>query len=393
MENNTGIICHICILATFNDNFGYQDNILPKYHAKLGYKVYRFINTNSFVDGKMVLDSRPQMDYTDNDGVTNFVFKISNSKMGRFMKKYEHIYERLTEIKPDIIFIHGPQTISVMDVIRYKKKNPQTKIFADNHGDFYNMPIDKGKFLSILNNRYIARYYAKTLTKHIEKLWGVTPWREHYLHKVYNIPHEKTGLLIMGGDDDLISFDDRETIRKSQRKKYGISEEDFVIITGGKIDRKKNVIPLMHAIESIEDKNIKLVIFGAVSDDLKEKFDELVSKNKNFINIGWQDIKGSNDWFLAADLAFFPGTHSVLWEQAVACGIPCVFKRFDKMNHVDTGGNCKFLNGESTEDMKDMLLAILKDGNMYAEMKRVAVGEGRKEFLYSHIAKKSIGLE
>jgi hypothetical protein len=42
--------------------------------------------------------------------------------------------------------------------------------------------------------------------------------------------------------------------------------------------------------------------------------------------LGWVPSEKVYNYFFAGDLAFFPGTHSVLWEQAVGIGLPCILK-------------------------------------------------------------------
>ena len=33
-------ILHVCLTAPYQDNMGYDENIMPKYHVKQGYSVY-----------------------------------------------------------------------------------------------------------------------------------------------------------------------------------------------------------------------------------------------------------------------------------------------------------------------------------------------------------------
>ena len=62
---------------------------------------------------------------------------------------------------------------------------------------------------------------------------------------------------------------------------------------------------------------------------------------------------------MASDLCAFPGTHSVLWEQACACGLPGVFRDWEGMHHVDVGGNAVFLKDASAEGIKRLLSDLL----------------------------------
>jgi glycosyltransferase involved in cell wall biosynthesis len=174
------------------------------------------------------------------------------------------------------------------------------------------------------------------------------------------------------------------------RKKHGIGEEDFLIVAGGKIDSKKNIHLLMQAVSELNIDNVKLLVFGDPSDDIKEQFSAF-STQKNIYCIGWIESDATYDYFLAADLVFFPGQHSVMWEQAVACGTPCVFKHYHAMHHCDIGGNCRFLREDSVEAIKSLLIEIIQS-EVYEKMLCVALSDNRKRFLYSELAKKSIDI-
>lgn len=52
-------ITHICLNGPVTDNLQYQDNLLPKYHKKLGYDVS--VITSKYVfnkEGQLTIDNR-----------------------------------------------------------------------------------------------------------------------------------------------------------------------------------------------------------------------------------------------------------------------------------------------------------------------------------------------
>jgi len=86
-------------------------------------------------------------------------------------------------------------------------------------------------------------------------------------------------------------------------------------------------------------------------------------------------------------LVIFAGLHSVLWEQAVGQGRPCIFKSLPGFTHVDLGGNCKFLNVSSKEEIETTIQDCISD---YPQMLKVAQEKGLKTFSYAEIAKKAL---
>ncbi|MBQ7822076.1 MAG: glycosyltransferase, partial [Clostridia bacterium] len=222
---------------------------------------------------------------------------------------------------------------------------------------------------------------------YVSRVYGVTPWRKQYAEDYFRIPEDKTDVLIMGADDEKINLGQKNEIRKNIRSSYNISDNDFLIVTGGKIDKKKKIDLLMEACAGFD--NVKLLVFGNVSDDIKERFDALLESNKNIIYIGWIDADTVYDYFFAADLVFFPGQHSVLWEQACAAKVPCVFERWEGMEHVNNGGNSDFVAPVSITSIKSKISELLYT-DKYFSMKGIAESDKTDIYLYSKIAEKSL---
>ena len=57
-----------------------------------------------------------------------------------------------------------------------------------------------------------------------------------------------------------------------------ISDSSFVLITGGKIDERKQIHLLMKSMKTLYNNDIHLIIFGVPTTDMKEKVDKLQRK-------------------------------------------------------------------------------------------------------------------
>lgn len=377
-------IVHIAPNAPYNDYWGYQDNLLPKYQRKLGHDVTVIITNQMHKDGKIV-EIEPT-EYLLDDGIHVIRRKYKNYFQHTITGVFTDldVYDLLQEIRPDFIFYHGLLSYTITGVIKYLKKNPKCKLVEDNHMD-YNI----GNKAETTKEKIIRAWYRflnKKSIKYVSKVYGVTPWRKTYAEDYFGIPNNKTDVLIMGADDEKMYLDEKSKIREDVRKQYGIVEQDFLIVTGGKIDKKKKIDILMEA--CVKQPNIKLLIFGNVADDIREKFDAL-RVNENIIYIGWIDSDKVYDYFYAADLVFFPGQHSVLWEQACASKVPCVFEKWEGMEHVNNGGNSDFISPVTVEAIRNKI-EELKFTSKYYDMKAVAESEKTDIYLYSKIAEKSL---
>lgn len=231
---------------------------------------------------------------------------------------------------------------------------------------------------------------AHQIEPYTTKFYGVLPARVDFLKEVYGIPEEKVDLLVMGADDEKVKEAKSENVRKVIRDKYHIKQDDFLIITGGKIDNaKKQTLLLMEAVKNIENKKVKLIVFGSVINELKEEVNKLADGEK-IQYIGWINSEDSYKCFAASDLVVFPGRHSVFWEQVVGLGIPIIVKYWEGTTHVDIGGNCKFLHNDSVLEIREMISQIIHNPEEYRTMKGVAQTKGMDTFSYMNIAKRNL---
>ena len=193
----------------------------------------------------------------------------------------------------------------------------------------------------------------------------------------------------MGADDDYVKESTEDKQIDQTRKKYNIDSEDFLIVTGGKIDlSKKQTLILMKVIKDISDKKIKLIIFGPVHKELKNDFQSLVDM-KRIIHLDWVSAKEAYLLFGASNLVIFPGRHSVYWEQAAGIGKPLIVKFWRGTQHIDQGGNCKFIYKDSYDEFFRVLNLVIKNNKILLEMSKNAL-IFKENFSYLAIAKRSI---
>ena len=357
-------------------------------HKLQGHEVAILASTEIYVDSSKLGYVEPSS-YTTEYGVS--ITRIPYTKLlphavAKKIRTYRGIKSFLYSFKPDILFIHGGQFASMKEIVSYVKKHPKVRIYIDNHADYINSGTN---WVSrrILHG-IIFKWAIKIVEPYTSKFYGVLPLRVDFLKEVYNTPSNKTELLVLGIDDSNIDFANKHNIRNEIRQSLKISDNDFVVITGGKIDRRKNIHLLLQAVSEIGIKNIKLITFGTPNEDMKQEFEEL-SSGDSIINLGWITPEQANNYFFAADIACFPGTHSVLWEQAVGLGLPAIFKRWEGIEHIDLDGNCMMLDDVSVASIKKSIIDIYNNKSLFISMQESAK-EGIKIFSYFDIAKRAI---
>lgn len=380
-------ILHLCISAFYIDNYSYQENMLPKYHAKMGHDVTIIASTYSFGSNGKPCYLKGPSEYLNTDGikVLRIDYKKPLYKVNKILKRYNGLYQTIERVSPDIIFTHNISAVDMHQLYLYMRHHPKTILFGDNHADY----INSGRNLL---SRYVLhsiiwRHYALEIEPYIHKCFGVTPMRCRFLKEVYHIPDHKIDFLPMGIDDDAIP-ENKEIVKKEMRQSLGISDKDFLIFTGGKIDKLKNTHILIEAIQKLSDPRIHLVICGTFTPEMNYLNQNIKSNSIHYL--GWCDAEKVINYMTASDIACFPGTHSTLWEQCVGIGLPAIFKRWPEMEHVNVNDNCVFVRGEDVDELKSTIQHLVFTQE-FGIMKQHAV-QAACHFLYSEIAKKAISI-
>lgn len=378
-------IVHLCLSAFFIDNYSYQENILPKYHVRMGYDVTVIASLFTFNEkGKGCYLSGPT-EYNSSNGfhIIRLAYK-KPTRINRVLRKYEGLYQALIKEKPDVIFSHNVSYADTSILTKYLREKPDVKLFADNHGDFINSA--KNPLSKYILHPIIWRHFAKVLEPYLIKCFGVTPMRCRFLKDTYHINPDLIGFLPMGVDDEAIP-QNRAEITDNVRRNLELRSEDRLIFTGGKIDLLKNTHVLLSALKQINDKHLHLVICGTITPEMVYLRSE-IELMPNVHYMGWCNASQVMNHMVASDIACFPGTHSTLWEQSVGVGLPGIFKHWHEMEHVNIDGNCTFVKGDNTNELA---MAIINTFANYNEFKERSLAAS-KSFLYSNISKQAIGL-
>ena len=380
-------ILHICVTGPYTDGFNYQENLLTKYQVKAKHEVHIIASEWQWGKNGKIEKYEGNLGYKNADGVLVHRLKINGEKDVFYRyKRFKHFYEEIEKIVPDVIFIHNLQFLDLDKIAKYAKKH-KVKIYADNHADFSNSARSKS---AVLFYKIIWRHMAQMIEPYTTKFYGVLPARVDFLKKIYKLPTEKCELLVMGADDEEVKRAGTEENQKKVRESLNVSNDEFLIVTGGKIDEwKTQTLLLMEAVRSLNNEKVKLLIFGPVSDAIREKFNKLYDE-KFMRYVSWADTTAAYDYFAIADLVVFPGRHSVYWEQVAGQGKPMICKYWEGTTHIDMGGNVEFLKTDSAEEIKEKIRSLVNKDSEYNKMLMVANDKTKTVFSYASIAATSI---
>lgn len=380
-------IVHLCLGNFFMDSASYQENMLAKYHVKMGYDVTVIAGLLSYgSSGKGIFLEGPQT-YTDPSGMKIVRLAYARPlKLARFMMKYEGLQPVLVDEQPDIIFCHNLQFGDTGIVAKYIEQHPEVRLYADNHADYVNSA--RNWFSRLFKHQIMWKHYIKKLEPFLTKYYGVTPMRCRFLKEMYNVNPKLIEFLPMGVDDEAIPSN-RSEVRAQIRKELELVEDDIVVMTGGKIEMRKNTHCLYEAFERITNPKLHLVVCGTFTPEMSF-WENKMSKIKNIHLLGWCSAERVIRVMVASDFVCFPGTHSTLWEQSVGMGLPGIFKHWNEIDHVNVNGNCIFVKGDDIEELADAL-DKMSNVRFFEGIKQKAI-IASESFRYSDIARRSIDI-
>ena len=386
-------IAHLCLAAFYIDSFGYQENILPRVHRRMGHEVEIITSTETYVDQTRLGYVAPAS-YENEDGIPVHRLPYARwvpRKIQPKIRAYRGLKHRLEAFKPDLIFLHDVQFWDLLVVRKYALAH-KVPIHADSHTDFVNSA--RGFVSRHLLHGCFYRPLVRFADPAIRRYFPTLPARADFMHEVYGLSRAKMELLPFGFDDTSVAGLDRDAVRRDIRESLGISETDIVLVTGGKLDLRKNIHVLIERFSALRQAGqlgaVHLVVFGKPNPEVARELAKL-DMDGNVHLLGWMNSNTLYRVFWGADAAIFPGTHSVSWEEAIGHGLATVFHRWKGMEHLDLGGNTLFIDDATAQTLDRVLCDLAKDGGAQIHrMAEIAQRKGPGVFSFSQIARKAI---
>lgn len=381
-------LVHVSLCGPVTDGFGYQDNLLPKYHKKLGFDVTMI--TSEYIynsSGDLAKDSRKS--YFNDDGVKVIRLKSNKNTMNAKFKKYSLLKKSLIESNADVLFIHGVQFFDIKTIVDYIQKHKKIEVFVDNHADFNNSA--RNLISKYVIHKIFWKKNAKKIEPFVKYFYGVTPARCDFLIDMYDLPKSKIKLLNLGIDDEIlqeIRLGESVLLKKilSDSSKY-----KYIISSGGKFDSDKmNIINFIKAFKEVQKPDILFIFFGSISKNIQKEITIEIENIKNIKFLGWLSYKQTIELFNESDLVLFTGKHSVMWEQAFSIGKPLLVNYSHYYNHLNFSENMIYTYSSSTEEYKNILNSLFGSDSKIKYIKNKAIEIPKENFYYSNIASKSI---
>lgn len=374
-------IVHICISGPFIDNWGYQPNLLTRYLQNLGVQNYIVASANdfpSYLDSKIKESIVAKGNNYDLNGVN--VRRIPTKMVSSSFIITQKLERTLDDIQPDVIFHHNLNCTSLPIAARYAKKH-KVLMMVDNHADTINM--SKNKIWSWFYYRFLIGTACRIYNKQISRAYGVTHARCDFLHEYYGVSRDKIDFLPIGAD---VEMADKIGSLKSLKTKYGIQDDSFIVVSGGKMGKGKGTDNLIAAIDELQAQypEIKLLLFGKFEDEMTET----QANNSHFVTVfGWCGRMQTLELLKIADVACWPIHHTTLIEDAVAVSTPVINRKTATSEHLIDENGFWIRNG-SKEEIKEALVKMLTLNEQQRKQMLLACENMKQKISYRTISKK-----
>lgn len=372
-------IVHVCLLSAYRKGWTYQENMLARHHAKAGHVVT--VVTTPFHGHGGAPPEGPGESVDGDVRVIRLRKLVGLRDAG--LAWYRNLYKTIEREKPDLIYLHGTQCFGYGVVLRYLRTRPNVAFVTDYHSDEHNSARCSA---TRLLHRFIWGPAARACLARADQTYCITPATIDFVERFYGLPRERVSLLVLGADFDAIPLDNRNAIRFGVRNELGLTEDDILVVSGGKLDSKKLVVELARAISKASNGKVVLLLFGSIDDAYKKEVIKAVG-NKRIIDAGWANEPQIYRLFLASDVAAFAGKESVLWQQSICCGLPGIFGAWPGNDYLNDGNAFLIRPGDQAglDSAVETLTCDTAQG-VRVSMGTVATRLGRERFSYAAIA-------
>lgn len=315
----------LMICEFFDDGLDYQENLLARAYHLMGHEVVIVASTilslSDYVrDADLGKGERQEQAHDWGKLIrVPFQFNILHR-----IKRFKSILSVIEEVKPNLLYFHD--IIPNLDEgVQYVRANPDCAMIMDYHGDASNSGAN---FLSRRVLHGIVRKRILDLARpYLRKILPVTPGSANFLRELYRVPDEEMELLPLGTNqlyaEEVLAGDARERVRTE----LGIAQDALVVFSGGKLSPYKRTQDLLSAVEGLSDLPIHVIVVGAADPahgDYVASITKLAERNPKVHMVGWQDRAGVYAHMAASDIAVFPASQSVLWQQSLGMGLPLI---------------------------------------------------------------------
>lgn len=310
-------IVHLCVSCFFIDNRHYQENELVAAHVTQGHDVHVVASTHVH-DAQGRRSTTTTGEYTSAEGAR--IVRIPYKRgiphiVARSLRIHSGVFEYLEACRPDVILFHGICGWELLTVARYRRKYPNTIVYADTHTDFLNSA-------RTVMSKWLLHYVYYRLIVHralpqLDKVLCISTLTREFAQYFYGIPNEKLELFLLGGRP--LANMDYDRRRRDTRESLGIDENCVLFVQSGKQYGRKKLLEALRAFTAHPDTNFRWLIVGVLMEDIRDEAEALIASDPRIELTGWKTPVELESLLSAADVYLQPGSQSATMQTSICC--------------------------------------------------------------------------
>lgn len=169
----------------------------------------------------------------------------------------------------------------------------------------------------------------------------------------YNVPSDAITVIHNGVDLSIFNMEGKEEVRDRIRKRFGIGNDDILLIFASTNFRLKGLEYLVRGMARVSTPNLKLLVIGG---DDKSPYEELAK------SLGIDDRvifagkgKDMKDFYQAGDVFAYPTLYDPFANvclEAMACGLPVITSKLNGISDIITDGVNGLLLNDPTDTVE-----------------------------------------
>lgn len=383
-------VVHISLCSySYITSWGYQENYLIDAHHIKGHEVVEISSpyiSPLYQEHLIKDDTFDKIESYDAKGTKiirlRYKYKLPYC-INRRIRWYKGLYSALVREKPDVIFVHDLQFMSVFDVKKYAKKHPECILKADTHASELN---SANNWISkILLHRIFYKWIIKLNCKAFQTIYYISGFEGLFMKKYYNVSAANANFQLLPLGGFILPENEAAAIRNKIRSQHNLKEDDILLLHSGKLEKSKRTHEIIQAFKRVQGENLHLYLIGSIPASQKKIIEKDINSDKRVKFLGWKSAKELREYLYASDIYVQLGSPSSTLETAICCGCPCILN-FNE--DIPGGGYIKLLDKKtaySVETMDDLLTAIKKlscDKKLRNEMRRNSLKTAEERFDY-----------
>jgi 1,2-diacylglycerol 3-alpha-glucosyltransferase len=315
----------VMVCEFFDDRLDYQENMLARAYSRAGHDVTVIASTILSLADYVSDRDRGRGPGSDERLAWGRLVRIPfRYNVLHRIKQYEPLLPIFDEVKPDLLFFHDIIP-NLLEGVRYVRANPTCALILDYHADASNSGANW------LSRRVLHGVFRKWVLDrarpHLQKILPVTPGSATFLNEIYGVPGSEMELLPLGTDQSYAADVLAGGARGEVRARLGIEDDALVVFTGGKLAPYKRTEDVLVAAAKLKDLPVHVILIGT-PDTAHQAYAtalaDLAADDTRVHLVGWQDRAGVYAHMAASDVAVFPASQSVLWQQSLGMGLPLI---------------------------------------------------------------------